>query len=351
MSRSLDIPERRAMRPLDDVRHRGCAWRTGSRLAWLLASLLVIAALFGIAGAPLRAQTTESVGMMWTATSPDHPALLLLPTLHMLAHEDPRIDATLAALAGGVSAIVLEGPTTYSRDLLAQVLQYGRYPADDNVTNHVKSMTAAALAQCARESDIDIVGFLQLKMWLAAATLDAHHLRIAGATASKAGGAASRSGLDMRLQMLAQKHHIPLIYLQTPGEAVQLLDGMPQDAQEGHLVAACAASHGNPPGYVPLEVFQRAWTDADARTLERLVTTKSAGESDALFASTEYIMSAGTRAFADTIERDGYFHGKGPILVAVGAGHFFGTDSLIERLRQAGYAVTPLQRPAMVSSR
>jgi uncharacterized protein YbaP (TraB family) len=289
--------------------------------------------------------------MMWTATSPDHPTLLLLPTLHMLAHEDPRIDATLATLAGSVRAIVLEGPVTYSRDLLAQVLKYGHYPADDNVTNHTRSMTAAALAQCAREGDIDIARFLQLKMWLAAATLDAHHLHVAGSTASKTGGAASRSGIDMRLQMLAQKNHIPLIYLQTPGEAVQLLDEMPQEAQEAHLVAACAASHGNPPGYVPLEVYQRAWTDADAPTLERLVTTKSAGESDGLFASTEYIISAGTRAFANTIERDGYFHGKGPILVAVGAGHFFGPDSLIERLKQAGYAVTPLERPAMLSSR
>ncbi|WP_395062913.1 TraB/GumN family protein [Paraburkholderia silvatlantica] len=289
---------------------------------------------------------------MWTASLPGHPTLLLLPTVHLLAHEDPRIDATLAELAGNVRAIVLEGPVSIARDQLPLIERYGRYPASDNLTNHVKSMTPAALAQCARDSDWNIVKFLQLKMWLAAGSLDAHRWRVADISTARAGkdrGATVWPGIDMRLQALAQKNRVPLIYLQTLDDALKLMDAMPQEAQEAYLSAACAALHGFPPGYASIEVFQRAWTDADTATLERLVTTRAAGESEGLFESTEYIMAAGTRAFSASIERDGYFYGKGPILVAVGAGHFFGPDSLIDRLKQAGYTITPAQHPAIVS--
>lgn len=343
MSRSFDIPGRRAMRPVDDVRYRVHAWLKGLAL--------VAAVLAGIAAAPTRAQTSANVGMIWTATLPGHPTLLLLPTVHLLAHDDPRIDATLAALAGNVRAVVLEAPISFSRDQLPGIMHYGSYPASDNLTNHVKVLTAAALAQCARESDFDIVKFLQLKVWLAASAIDAKRMRIMAMAAGKPDGAHPSPGIDMRLQALAQKNGTPLIYLQTVDEAMQEFDHMPQDAQEASLVSACAAWHGKPAGYVPLEVFQRAWTDADTGTLERLVTTKAEGETDAQFEATEYIMAAGTNAFAETMARDGYFYGNGPILVAVGAGHFFGPDSLLERLRQAGYTVTPPQRPVIASSR
>ncbi|RAR68176.1 uncharacterized protein YbaP (TraB family) [Paraburkholderia unamae] len=344
MSRSFDSPERRAMRPVDDVRHRSFGWLKGL--------LLAAAALAVCASTPALAQTSANVGMIWTATLPGHPTLLLLPTIHNLAHEDPRIDATLASLAGSVRAIALEAPMALNAQRVAMIRQDAALPPDDNLTNHMKTMSPAALAQCARDSHFDIVKFLQLKPWVAAAAIDAWRTNtVPGGRRDAGAPTAQRPGIDTRLETIALKQHIPLIYLAGFDAELHLLDGIPARAQEALLVSSCAAFHGTPPGSVSSEVLERAWIDADGSVFERISTQQAPGESDAHFEATRYVMLEGTRIFAATLARDDYFHGKGAILVAVGASHYFGEESLIDRLRRAGYTVTPPQHSAIVSSR
>ncbi|WP_322093828.1 TraB/GumN family protein [Paraburkholderia bannensis] len=287
---------------------------------------------------------------VWVARSPGHPTLILLPTIHALASDDPRVNAALASIANGVQAIVLETHTKPTPEDTQTVRRIGFYPANDNLTNHVSSMTAESLARCARDSGADIHAFFQTKPWLAGFAVQAvrlHQWRWASDGAKHVRFVRTASplvfpGIDERLETLAHGRQIPLIYLETMEQGMQLFDDMPAADQEAFLAGVCAGLRGvKTPGEVSYESFQAAWTSGDVAALEHLANARYPGESDAHYDFSQYLFARGTDIFAATLAQDGYFYGKGPILVAVGAGHFFGDRSLLEHLREAGYTITP----------
>ncbi|WP_321787501.1 TraB/GumN family protein [Paraburkholderia sp. J94] len=298
---------------------------------------------------------------LWTASLPGHPTLLLLPTIHGLASDDPRIDAALAALADRVQAIALETNVSPTHDNVQTILRYGLYPAADNLTNHMQSMSAEALAHCARDSGADIKVFFQHKPWLAGFVVDAvrlHEQRFEREDGAKpprfvpTGESLVFAGIDARLESIAQRQRIPLIYLETIEQGMRLFDEMPAADQEAFLQGECAGLHGARQGAASYAQFQQAWVTGDAAQLERLAMARFPGESDAHYDFSQYLYLRGTDIFAETLAQYGYFYGKGPILVAVGAGHFFGAHSLLQRLHDAGYTVTgPLPALRKVAAR
>ncbi|WP_321813501.1 MULTISPECIES: TraB/GumN family protein [unclassified Paraburkholderia] len=314
---------------------------------------LACAALWLAAAYPAQAQAVRSAEdhpPVWVARSPDHPTLILLPTIHALAIDDPRVNAALASLATGVQAIVLETHTQPTPEDTQTIKRIGLYPASDSLANHVSSMTAESLARCARESGADIRTFFQTKPWLAGFAVEAVRLHQwqwvsnGGKRAHfvKAAAPLVFPGIDERLETLARHRQIPLIYLETMEQGMQLFDDMPAADQEAFLQGVCTGLHGGrSPGEVSYESFQSAWAVGDAAALERLANARYPGESDAHYDFSQYLFARGTDIFAATLAQDGYFYGKGPILVAVGAGHFFGERSLLQHLRDAGYTITP----------
>ncbi|MFM0209185.1 TraB/GumN family protein [Paraburkholderia sediminicola] len=278
---------------------------------------------------------------VWTATAPGRPTLLLLPTIHMLTIDDPRIDEWLAQIAGRAQAVVLEGPLSYTKKELQTVLRLGLYGTEDNLTNHVTSMTTEELARCARLSGLDIVPFLQLKPWLASMTVNSH--RLTDRSVARAPGinpSVFYDGIDVRLFHLAQQKMIPLIYLETLPQALKFYDEIPTDAQDAYLQGTCNELTGRTPGDLDINEIERAWLNSDVTRLGQLITTRNPHENQSFHDANQYILRGGTKIFAASLERYGYFHGKGPILIAVGAGHFFGDDSLLTRLEAAGYSIT-----------
>jgi uncharacterized protein YbaP (TraB family) len=300
------------------------------------------------AGAPLQAAAPAFHPPVWTASSPGHPTLLLLPTIHALASDDPRIDAALAEWVNGVRAIVLEANMHPTREDVQTMFRYGMYPVADNLSNHVRLMTAESLARCARESGFDVRLFFQHKPWLAGFAVEAvrlHEYRWKDGAKGRhfvATGAPSVvPGIDARLAAIAGRRQIPLIYLETMEQGMRLLDDMPAADQEAFLQGECTGLHGKAVGEVSYADFQAAWAAGDVARLERLAMARHPGESAAHYDFSQYLFVRGTDIFAATMAKDGYFYGKGPILVAVGAGHFFGEHSLLQRLRDAGYTVSP----------
>jgi uncharacterized protein YbaP (TraB family) len=261
--------------------------------------------------------------MVWTATLPDHPTLLLVPTIHRLAADDPRIDVALGALSNRVQAIVLEAPLKPTPAQSGAILRrYGMYPASDNITNHVSGITAERRAQCARQSGRDVLKFFQLKPWLAAL---AATYRLETPDAGEPSGGVPRilsyQGIDLRLSSIAQAKKMPLIYLETDDQGFRVFSEVPPAAQEAMLIASCENLAGvRVPGTADLRAMEAAWISGDAAQLDRLLTTRDPKESDALYTADQYIFRTNTDVFAAALARYDYFHGKGPILIAVGAG-------------------------------
>ena len=130
-----------------------------------IAMALAGSALFAcIAFAQTPTPPVASSAPIWTATAPGRPTLLLLPTIHKLTVDDPRIEDWLSQVAGRAEAVVLEAPLSVSKKELPTVLRHGQYGPQDNITNHVTTLTAEALARCARQSNLKIVPFFQLKL-------------------------------------------------------------------------------------------------------------------------------------------------------------------------------------------
>jgi uncharacterized protein YbaP (TraB family) len=311
---------------------------------------LIIGMVIALAGSALFAgipfaQTltppaTDSAPL-WTATAPGRPTLLLLPTIHKLPADDPRIDDRLSQAASRAEALVLESPLSVGKKDLPMVLRYGLYGSRDNITNHVSTLTAEALARCARQSNENIVRFFQLKPWLAALAVDGARMagRLPGQT--KDGKPSPlRAGIDERLLKIAQRNMMPVIYLETIEQAMEMFDDMPADEQEAYLKNRCAGLTGPAPGELNLSELEQAWLDSDTARIEQISTTRDPHESQSVYDANQYIVHDGTKIFAAAIEGYGYFHGKGPILIAVGAAHFFGDDSLLERLKADGYTIT-----------
>lgn len=312
------------------------------RLISIVIALAGSALFAGIPFAQTPTSRATDSAPLWTATAPGRPTLLLLPTIHKLPADDPRIDDRLSQVASRAEALVLEGPLTVGKKELPKVLRYGLYGPRDNITNHVSTLTAETLARCARQSDQNIVPFFQLKPWLAALAVDGARMagRLPGQT--KDGKPSPlKAGIDERLLKIAQRNMMPVIYLETTERAMQMFDDMPADEQEAYLKNRCASLNGPAPGDVDLNELEQAWLDSDTARIEQISTTRDPLESQSVYDANQYILHDGTKIFAAAIEGYGYFHGKGPILIAVGAAHFFGDGSLLERLKADGYAITP----------
>jgi uncharacterized protein YbaP (TraB family) len=322
----------------------------------LVAASAVLAGVIAIVAQAQSVPVDEKIGTpaatglnvpVWTATSPGHPTLLLVPTLHRLPADDPRINEALGALADHVQAIVLEAPISPPPAQIIPVLRrYGIYPPGDNITAHVHAMTPARLAQCARQSGQDIFNFFQTKPWLAAMLVTFR--RKTPTTDTAAGGVPqvlNFDGIDQRLSAIAKHKGMPLIYLESTDQGFRLLSDMPFASQEALLAHVCDDLSGSwAPGSVDIVALERAWMSADAARLGSLLVTRDPKEPDAMYAADQYVFRSNTDIFARSLEKYGYFHGKGPILIAVGAGHFFGAASLLDRLRAAGYSVEAPQQ-------
>lgn len=281
--------------------------------------------------------------VIWIASAQGRPTLLLLPTIHLLEFEGPRVDARLSRLVDKVTAVVVETSEAELKSKWARLKSYTMYPADDNLTNHTKLLTPEELAGCALREGRPLVQFLQFKPWLAASDIETH--RVVSRVTPKGLAATSEivffAGIDRRLNALATQDHKPLIALETPEEAFGMLDSIPASRQDAWLSDACSGETGSTAAEISLGDLERAWLSGDFREIEPLLAEIQPGESAEMYQINQYIFMKGNENFIYTIEKDGFFHGRGPILVAVGAGHFFGRTSLINLLKADGYLIEP----------
>ncbi|WP_109476834.1 TraB/GumN family protein [Paraburkholderia sp. C35] len=323
-----------------------------SRAKYLIFNTTLIACLLtAFSVGPARADSTialdsRDLPVVWIASAQGRPTLILLPTIHWLPFNDPRIDARLSRLVDMVDAVVLELSTA---DLTAQrsvLIRHALYPAGDNLTNHINLITPAELAGCALREQRPLAQFFEFKPWLAATSIEKHRVELRRTAAGIV--TAERpvfAGIDDRLNALAGRTQKPLIGLETPEEAFALLDSLPKSGQDAWLRDACDGENGQTPSEISVVDVERAWLSDNFVSVERLIGNMP-GERPELRSLNDYLIHAGNELFIRTIEKDGYFHARGPILVAVGAAHFFGKNSFLDLLAADGYQIQVPTRSA-----
>lgn len=307
------------------------------RLTWLSAfghrTALVLLLVFAHA-----AFAQEQGGLLWTAVAPGKPTLFLVPTMHTLVEDNAQLNRTLEAYMGRASALALELPLRpRSQQDIEMYLKHALYVDDDTLLRHIAPGDESFFKKCAADAGVPFEKFARAKPWFNAFHIYALPTR----------GAITYAGIDVRLANIAQAQKKPVLYLESPGEQAMELDGIPKENQISMLMYACQildASSANDTlrtderGWL-LQV-QRAWQAGDAMTLGRLADSPIPGQPPELFDVSRYIYRDGTDRFVHGLSQAGLSGTSGPILVAVGFGHFFGAASLPERLKKAGYTVT-----------
>ncbi|MBN8808573.1 MAG: TraB/GumN family protein [Sphingomonas sp.] len=246
---------------------------------------------------------------LWKATK-DGTTVWLLGGMHLLPPgTDWRGGAVGAAIASADTLVLESDPgDTAGFDAIA------KDPSLPPLAKRIEPTRADTLDQAIARTGQPAGAFDAYKDWAAAVMLGVGDAQDAGATA--------QDGVDAVLwQAFAGKKRVAL---EGPGAQVRVLDLLPPQLQHRMLDEALDG-----PRY---EAVLGAWRDGDVAALDK------AGPSKEL---RPFLVTAASHRWADRIARA--VGGNETLLVAVGAGHVVGKDSLIDLLKAKGFTIERLQ--------
>ncbi|HEX4692994.1 TraB/GumN family protein [Sphingomonas sp.] len=234
----------------------------------------------------------------------------LLGSMHVLPpRTDWRDDAVTRAI-DQADTLVLESDPDAEGGFDAIAKAPGLPPLDKRVAPDRREALAKAIRRTGQAAD----AFDGYKDWAAAVMLSTGDALDAGATA--------KDGVDAQLwdAFRGRKR----VALEAPGDQLRALDILPPQLQQRMLEEALSE-----PDY---ETVEDAWARGDLSAFNK------AGPSKEL---RPFLVTAANRRWADwVVERMGQ---PGKVLVAVGAGHLAGKDSLVDLLEARGFRVERVQ--------
>lgn len=290
----------------------------------VLAKVLAVSLCLGAANI-VRADE----GIFWEATAPGRPVLILMPTIHTLPDEARDISAVLYQALQRVNSVVIESPTEgvtpAEKDAMHQRMTY---PEPDSLEHHLTVMSVPELHACADKAHLPYHVAIHFRPY--ALTL---------AIMNRTPGPKPHEGIDTRLARGARIGHRDVMPLISTVENVDFMGSMPQRLQELVLRHACTMLD-NPGHNEVITAMADDWrrADADALSLD-LEKPVLPGDSPELLKANDFLYAQGTDRFFAALMSERIQSMKGPVLVAVGAGHYLGRFSMIPGLQKAGYSV------------
>ncbi len=185
----------------------------------------------------------------------------------------------------------------------------------------VKKLRAAIAATGVPETYFD-----QMKTWLAAIQLLGIQYRTMGL-----------KGTDGPEEVLRQQflsEHKPIGQLETNAQQFGYFDGLPEKAQRSLLEGALEPETGADKDF---STMLASWSRGDVRSIATSFNHDLAGSPDLKQALLERRNSNWVKWIEQRMAQ------PGTIIVAVGAGHLAGGDSVVARLQRDGYKVTRVQ--------
>lgn len=285
---------------------------------------------FLILAALLCARPALADPALWMARN-DHATVFLFGTVHALrpeAHWDtPQLDAALAQ--SRELWLEIEKPDDQAA-ALPLILELGFDP-DHPLSKLLDPADAARLREAAKGLPLGAGALEPMRPWLAATVLQVQ-------TLTRDGYAPDR-GADITLLHIARESGIPVHGFETLEAQLHILADMPADEQRAYLLAVL-----NEVGEMTKMVdrIAAAWLsgDIDAAARSDLDEIRTAGP--AFYAA---LITDRNRRFAQGIAE--MLNGRGTSLVAVGALHLVGDDSVQAQAAKLGVTFTRLPSGAV----
>ncbi|MFL6829733.1 MAG: TraB/GumN family protein [Sphingomicrobium sp.] len=287
-----------------------------------------IAALIALAAGPAAARPPAAAHPALWAISDADTTVYLFGTIHLLPpNYQWRTSRFDEAVAGSqqlvVETIVDENNPTEMMSALASLAFSPNLPP---IAQRVPPEKRAALEAAIRKSGLPRPTFDRLETWAAAFMLLGDQFRDMGLKTDE--------GVEMVLRSSFARQGKSVGELETNREQLSYFDGLPEEAQRALLEGAIDEPKTMSKDF---ERMLTAWARGDVEGIAQTFNHDLA----AVPALRQALLDRRNANWSRWVEQR--MAKPGSIMIAVGAGHLAGRDSLVDRLKRSGYKVRRVQ--------
>jgi uncharacterized protein YbaP (TraB family) len=291
-----------------------------------------VAVAAGIAATAVTAllpQAADAKGApaMWSVSDAD-TTVYLFGTIHLLPADykwrTPKFDRAIAGSNELVVETIIDekNPT----ELMAVMARLAVSPGLPPISERVPPAKRALLADAIRKSGIPQAAFDRLETWAAAFLLLANQfkeLELKG-----------EEGVEVVLRGSFAAQGKPIGQLETNAEQLGFFDALSEASQRQLLEGAIESS---PETRKEFQAMLASWARGDVAAIARSFNSDLSASPELMNA----LIKRRNANWSKWIERR--MAQPGSVMIAVGAGHLAGKDSVIELLKRDGYRVRRVQ--------
>lgn len=264
---------------------------------------------------------------LWQVSDPD-TNIYLFGTIHLLPQNYRWRSALFDKAVGESQSLVVETfvDEAHPEQIGGVLMQLGLLPKPLPLAERVAADKREALNAAVAKSGIPPVTLDRLETWAAAFMLISNQFRELGLEGSE--------GVESVLRQSFTQSGKPIDQLESNTEQLGFFDSLPEDAQRALLEGAIEQ-----PGEMRshFDAMLQAWTRGDVKAIAKSFNDDLSGSP----ALSDALVRRRNSNWSKWVKRR--LSRPGTVMVAVGAGHLAGSESVVEMLRRDGYKVRRLQ--------
>ena len=288
-----------------------------------------VAALLSLVSASAAAAAPPPTAhpALWAVSDSD-TTIYLFGTIHLLPDNYQWRTAKLEQAVGSSQQLMVETivDTKNPQKLMQAMATLAFAPGLPPLAERVPAEKRAALTEAIRKSGFPPQAFDRMKTWAAAFILLGNQFRDMGLK--------GEDGVEIVLRNEFTSEGKPIGELETNLEQLSFFDRLPEDAQRQLLEGAIDQSAE---AKAEFDQMLSSWAKGDVKGIARSFNHDLAGSP----ALEQALLKTRNANWSKWIEQR--MAQPGAIMIAVGAGHLAGKDSVIDLLKRDGYRVKRLQ--------
>ena len=291
-----------------------------------LAGALGLAAI-GLAAVPQSADAKAAKPALWAVSDSD-TTIYLFGTIHLLPPNyqwrTPQFDKAVAGSQQLVVETIIDESNPH--EMLGALATLAFSPGLPPIAERVPPEKRVALEAAIKKSGLPRPSFDRMETWAAAFMLLGNQFKEMGLKTGAGVEAVLRNAFASQGKSVGE--------LETNREQLSFFDGLPEDAQRALLEGAIEQPQTMSRDF---DRMLTAWAQGDLAALDRFFN----GELSAVPALREALLKRRNLNWSRWVQQR--MASPGSVMVAVGAGHLTGRDSLVDLLRRSGFKVRRLQ--------
>jgi uncharacterized protein YbaP (TraB family) len=291
-----------------------------SRVSRFLTAVLLCTAVT-LTGLPAFADP-----VLWMISDEDS-SIYLFGTVHILPPELEWQNDAIDRAFGEADTVWFEAPVVDpagQMEMLRLVTQFGVNPPGQPLSKQISEETRVALEKLTPVVGLPLSLLEPFRPWMAAVTLTTAYVQ--------AQGYDPESGVESVLWPTAEAAGKDLAYFETVEEQVRFFADLPRDVELAYFEQTVLEFDQ---GIAALDQLVSAWDAGDLETLDELMNSDMRAAAPEVY---QVLLVERNREWVKQIRQ--ILDGSGTHFIALGAGHFVGSEGVVELLRAEGVEVT-----------